>query len=256
MIDSTDDDRVSPYQLIFGPAVFDEARFLAIREQADAHSATAPGQLFMLPAAGDLLRELAPPEGGRETVAQVRALLFSAYQFWRHGRHVFRLPDAMLDDVVTEGATPPHLPHPPAEAGYLQLPRNRMWARVSKDVPPEPVDGFFWSAPGAGANHAGDRLDLLFALGVRAGRPGLSLFDITLDTTAQLGEWATVDARPDGIDFANVLPGGELQNYHAITIGAEALKLAALCFARMGDPSLTWTVVEQGGETVHSPADG
>src|SRR5690606_32011032 len=115
---------------------------------------------------------------------------------------------------------------------------------------------FFWSSPGANAQAAGDRLDLLFALGVRAGRPGLSLFDIALDTTAKLSEWATVDARPDGTDFENVLPGGELQGYHAITVGAEALKLATLCFARIGDPSLRWDIVEREGETVHSPMDG
>ena len=249
-------DRLSPYQLIFGPAVFEESRFIAVREQAEAHHATSPTELFMLPAAGDLLRELVPPEGGRETVAQVRALLFSAYQYWRHGRHVYRMTDAMFESVVAEGATPERPPHPPAEAAYLQLPRNRLWARIADDAPPEPVDGFFWSSPGAGANGAGKRLDLLFALGIRAGRPGLSLFDLSLDTPSQLAEWATVDARPDGTDFANVLPGGEMQGYHAITLGAEALKFAALCFARIADPALRWDVVEQQGEAVHIPANG
>lgn len=256
MADSSDTPRVSPYELIFGAAVFDQSRFEAVREQADAHHAASPEQLFMLPAAGELLRDLAPPEGGRDTVAQVRALLFSAYQYWRHGRHTYRITEPLLEQITDPDADLPAPPMPSSEAGYVQLPRNAVWARVAEDAPPEPVDGFFWSAPhGDDAGTAG-RLDMLFALGLRPGRPGLSLFDVSLDAAAQLIEWAKVDARPDGDDFANILPGGELQGYRAITTGAEALKLAARCFARIADPAVQWSAVEQTGETVHSPANG
>lgn len=256
MNESSDTPRVSPYQLIFGPAVFDDSRFELVREQADAHHAVAPEQLFMLPAAGELLHELAPPEGGKDTIAQVRALLFSAYRYWRHGRSIYRITGPLLDEATAPGAALPAPPQPPSEAGYVQLPRNIVWARVSEDAAPEPIDGFFWSAPAADDAGTAERLDLLFALGLRPGRPGLSLFDVSLDAAAQLAEWATVDARPDGDDFANVLPGGELQGYRAITTGAEALKLAALCFARIADPSLGWSAAEEAGETVHVPTDG
>ncbi|HEX2167235.1 MAG TPA: hypothetical protein VHG09_08335 [Longimicrobiales bacterium] len=256
MADSTDTPRVSPYDLIFGPAVFDQTRFEAVREQTDAHHAASPEQLFMLPAAGELLRELAPPEGGRDTVAQVRALLFSAYQYWRHGRHTYCITEPLLEQITAPDADLSTSPLPPSEAGYVQLPRNAVWARVADDAPPEPVDGFFWSAPRADDAGTAERLDLLFALGLRPGRPGLSLFDVSLDAAAQLTEWAKVDARPDGEDFANILPGGELQGYRAVTTGAEALKLAARSFARVADRGLRWSVVEQDGETVHNPADG
>lgn len=256
MSDSSDTPRVSPYQLIFGPAVFDDSRFETVREQADAHPATAPAELFMLPAAGELLHEMTPPEGGKETVAQVRALLFSAYQYWRHGRRIYRITEPLLEEAIVEDAALPAPPRPPSEAGYVQLPRNAVWARVSEDAPPEPVDGFFWSAPAVADDGPAERIDLLFALGLRPGRPGLSLFDVSLEAAAQLTEWATVSARPDGDDFANVLPGGELQGYRAITTGAEAVKLAARCFARIGDPALDWSSAEEAGETVHIPVDG
>ncbi|MBR9990139.1 MAG: hypothetical protein KFH98_10305 [Gemmatimonadetes bacterium] len=262
MSDATDAPRPTPYQLIFGPDVFDGSRFEAIREQADAQHAHTPDLLFMLPAAGELLRELAPPEGGRESVAQVRALLFGAYRYWRHGRHVYRMSGPLLRELLAPGHEPTASPRPPAPAGYVHLPRNVVWARVSEDAAPEPVDGFFWSVPSRDEAHedaqaaSAGRLDLLFALGVRANRPGISLFDVALDATAQLEEWATVKVRPEGDDFANVLPGGELQDYRAITTRAEALKLAALCFARIADPAWSWPGVEEAEETVHSPADG
>ena len=245
--------RITPYQLIFGPDVFDESRFEAVREEADAHGAGSAAQLFMLPAAGELKRELTPPDGGRDVAAQVGALLFSAFQYWRHGRRVYRMSESLVRVLVGRPA-PPAEPVPPADAGYVQLPRSIMWARVAEDAAAEPVDGFFWSAPGTSAG-AATRLDLLFALGIRAGRPGLSLFDVSLDVASQLTEWATVSARPDGEDFANVLPGGELQNYLAITTGAEALKLAALCFAAIADPANAWTPVEEPGAVVYA-ADG
>lgn len=255
MNEASDTPRVSPYRLIFGPTVFDASRFARVREQADAHHAVTPDELFMLPAAGELLHELAPPEGGKETIAQVRALLFSAYQYWRHGRRIYRMTGPLLDEVTAPGAALTAPPEPPSEAGYVQLPRNIVWARVSEEAPPEPVDGFFWSAP-ADAGGSAERLDLLFALGLRPGRPGLSLFDVSLDEAAQLNEWANVEVRPDGEDFANVLPGGELQGYRAVTTGAEALKLAARCFARIADPALSWSEEEEADETVRVPVDG
>jgi hypothetical protein len=248
-------DRITPYRLIFGPAAFDDTRFEAVREQADAHDAVAPQQLFMLPAAGELLRELAPPEGGRDVIAQVSALLFSAFRYWRHGRHTYRITEPLLRQLVAPDYTTPR-PQPPAPAGYVQLPRHLVWARVADEAAAEPVDGFFWSAPAPGESGGPGRLDLLFALGVREGRPGLSLFDVSLDAAAQLSEWAAVSARPDGEDFGNVLPGGELQGYHALTTGAEALKLAALCFGAIADPALRWTTADADGEIVHVPADG
>lgn len=244
--------RITPYQLIFGAPVFDDAQFEGVREQVDRHGAASPGELLLLPAAGDLLRKLAPGEGGQEMIAQVGALLFSAFRFWLHGRTVYRLPESLLRHMLS-GSAPATPAVPPLPAGYVQLPRNVMWARVAEDAAPEPVDGFFWSVPEPGAP---GRLDLLFAMGVRPGRPGVSLFDVSLETVQQLDAWKSVSARPDGEDFANVLPGGELQDYRSIVTGAEALKLAALCVACIADPAVQWTAAAEAGQNVYGIADG
>jgi hypothetical protein len=260
MSESADTPRVTPYRLIFGPEVFDATRFEAVRAEADQHGAIGADELFMLPAAGELLTEMVPATGGKDVVAQVKALLFHAYVHWRHGRHVYRLPVSMLRDLIAGESVPPVTSPPAAESGYMQLPRNIVWASVADEVPPEPVDGFFWNAPSTRPDDDGGgapgRLDLLFTLGVRAGRPGLSLFDVSLESYAQLADWATVNARPDGEDFANVLPGGELQGYHALTTSAEAVKLAALCLACAADPAQQWSEEIAADETVHSPLDG
>lgn len=247
-----DDPRATPYELIFGAPVFDESQFEAVREQVDVHGAASAGELLLLPAAGELLRALVPGEGGQETIAHVGALLFSAFRFWRHGLHVYRMPEWMVRELLT-GSAPAASAAPPGPAGYVQLPRNVIWASIAEGVAPEPVDGFFWSAPDpAGA----ERLDLLFALGVRPGRPGISLFDVSLETVQQLDAWKSVRVRPEGEDFANVLPGGELQDYHSIVTGAEALKLAALCIARIADRSVQWTSAREGSQNVHGIDDG
>lgn len=262
-------DTPTPYDLVFGAPGFDEARFDQLGEE-DGGRAAAPAELLMLPAGGALLREMLPAdvEGTAHAalVRQVGALLFHAYRFRLHGRRVYRLTPAQLQPLL-DGAAP--LPdwqfRVPAPAGYVQLPRNALWARADEGVAPEPVDGFFWNAPGAAADPAPAdslatgpadqtavseapagraaseapaapdprgvaRLDLLLALGVRVGRPGLSLVPVSVEAPAALEQWARVEARPGGTDFANVLPGGELQGYHALTTQAEVLKLAVLCF--------------------------
>jgi hypothetical protein len=239
--------RVTPYELIFGAPSFDEARFEAVRAEAAQMAAQSSAELFMLPAAGELLQAMTPAAGGMDAVAQVRALIHAAYRFWLADRHVYRIPEPMLRDLLADTGAAPALPQP---AGYVQLPRNAIWARVSAAAAPEPIDGFFWCLDGA----PDGPLELLFALGVRAGRPGVSLFDVRLETVAQLEHWGSAKVRDEGDDFANVLPGGELQGYLALTSAAEGLKLAALCLARVGAGA--WSSARSGTQHVHEPADG
>jgi hypothetical protein len=242
--------RVTPWELVFGETVFDVTRFERLREQAQTERALTMAELFMLPVAGELLHEMVPPEGGRDAVAQVRALLFAAYTFRLHGCNVYRVSEALLRELLD--TAPPGATGLPGAAGYVQLPRNLVWARITEEGAPEPVDGFFWSSPDD-SDAAG--LDLLFALGIRPGRPGLSLFDVRIEPPAQLRQWSEIVARPDGHDFANVLPGGELQGYHALTTRAEALKLAARCMAALAAVD-EWHVDHEGSQLVHTPAHG
>lgn len=226
-----DDTRPTPYDVIFGAPAFDEARFDLILEQAADSGAATPTELFMLPAAGTLMRELLPEDTGsdeyRALVTQLSALLFHVVRFLQHGRRVYELTEAAARDLVEREAVGEWAFATPVPAGYVQFPRNLLWARVEQDAAPEPVDGFFWSAPAEGP--AAGRLDVLCALGVRRGRPGLSLVDAAVEQGTGAGQWLDVDARPGGTDFANVLPGGELQGYHSLTTTAEVLKLAVRC---------------------------
>jgi hypothetical protein len=226
--------RPTPWDVVFGGDVFDEARFVELRDQAAAHGATSPTELFMLPAAGALLRDLLPTDTDAEhraVVAQTSALMFHAFRFWLHGRTVVRLDDdalrPLLDRTENIGDWAVRTPAP---AGYVQLPRNVLWARVSDESPAEPADGFFWSHPAQDEGVRGERLDLLLCLGVRRDRPGLSLVEVAIEAGGALQHWADVEARPAGIDFDNVLPGGELQDYRGLLTQAEVLKLASRVF--------------------------
>jgi hypothetical protein len=227
--------RPTPWDVVFAVPGFDEARFAVLQAQAESFGATRASELLLLPAAGELLRELLPGGDGDaphgEVVAQVGALLFHAFRFWLHGRTVLPVPEAALRPALQRTTpTGPWRFRTPGPAGYVQLPQHLLWARVAPDAAAEPADGFFWSAPSAGEAAGAEQLDLLLVLGVRRGRPGVSLVDASLEGTPELQHWCDVDARPGGTDFENVLPGGELQGYHALTTHAEVLKLASLCF--------------------------
>jgi hypothetical protein len=118
----------------------------------------------------------------------------------------------------------------PAPAGYLQLPHQLLWTRIAEGAPAEAADGFFWSMPAAEEGARSERLDLLLVLGMRRGRPGASLVDVTVESAGELAQWADPEARPGGPDFGNILPGGELRDYLGLVTQAEVLKLASLCF--------------------------
>jgi hypothetical protein len=234
-----EDERLTPWELVFGAPGFDAARFERVREQAERADASAAATLLMLPAAGEILRELLPDDAGnaddatrRELIEQAGALLFHAYRFWLHERRVYLLGRELIEQAVPAAAAEWRFAAP-VPAGYVQLPHQLFWARVADDAAPEPVDGFFWSAPfldAAAGGPVADRLDVLMVLGLRRGRPGVSLVDIAVEPARELERWGALQVRPDGEDFANILPGGELQGYRALTTRAEALKLAMICF--------------------------
>ena len=242
----------TPYDLVFRTAEFEQGAFPRIRNeatqlQADVRSAA---DFVRLESVGALLRDLMPEEAtgpaaapGRQpsgasaiAIERYGALLFHAYRFWLHDRvvHRFDLETArplFSHDFPSFMATPV-----PADAGYVQLPRNLLWARIAQDETPEPVDGFFYST--ALQDDGIARLDVLLALGVRPGRPGFSVIESASDNAgATLQRSLEEPARIDGHDFANVLPGGELQHLHAVTTEAEVMKLAARCFGAIAEAS-------------------
>ncbi|MGH7552155.1 MAG: hypothetical protein ACREMQ_03910, partial [Longimicrobiales bacterium] len=114
-----------------------------------------------------------------------------------------------------------------------QLPRHRLWSRIEDGATAEAVDGFFWTMIGHpdAAAPPYTRLDVLLALGMHPGRPGISVIDVGVTVPGEpAGHWADIHAREEGDDFANVLPGGELSGLHALVNTAEVLKLVSRVF--------------------------
>lgn len=246
--------RPTPYDLVIGglgptrlDAIEDESRELGAEP-------ASPDELVQRTAAGEAVRELVGGSAG-EAVREYGALLFHALHFRRAGRIVFEVEEPLLRALTDTGDVIGRRPlAPPAVAGYARMPERRLWAPMAEDSPPEPVDGFFWSW----IERADERrLELLLCLGLWPGRPGFSVVPVGATVPDEPGHWADAEARPDGEDFANVLPGGELDRLLSVTTPLEALKLASRLFHHIADRPET---VEAEGESLRrvrlGPTDG
>lgn len=223
------------YDLVFSEGTYEQTDFPAIQAEAE-HSGTFtadPQQFFHLPAVAPLIRE-AVESSDHSAVEEFGPLLFQAYHFWRYGKEVFAFDEALLRELLAETMVVGEWELvPPRPAGYLQLPRNLIWARIAEDAPAEAIDGVFWTMVGAGdpAVPPFPRLDLLVVLGLMPGRPGFSIAQVEGITADDLpAHWADARARDDAADFSNILPGGELNNYLGLETGGEVLKLVSRCF--------------------------
>ena len=213
--------REHPYDLVFTTeleAQFDEIATEAAERDVDLHD---PDRLVMLVSAGDLLKSLLPDDASADAMQQIGRLLFFSFHFRAAGKPTFDIADDVLRELLSTGfVAGPQEFAPPADAGYVMLPRNRVWSRITEAAHAEAIDGFFFTAE-----------HILYVLGVMRGRPGFSIMEVNQSlvphSTTSIAE---LQARAEGEDFANVLPGGELQGHFAITNNVEALKLAARCF--------------------------
>lgn len=258
---SGDRPRLTPYELVFGAEAFERERFPAILDEAEGREVgTAdPARFLMLGTVAQLIEQILPEEAPGAAVEPYGRLLFHAFQFWRFDRFLVVLQKALARRLVEAprpiGEWEMLPPHP---AGYLQLPRHLFWSRVEPNATPEPVDGIFWSMVGRDdpTEPPYARLDALLVLGMRPDRPGLSVVPVSEAADGELrGHWGDADARPDGHDFANILPGGELDELHALVTPGEVLKLLSRAFhhaavrpGALGEP-------EAGGESAAPGAD-
>jgi len=240
--------RLTPYELAFPASRFETGVFAEILDEAESRGARTgtPAEFLMLGLVGSALREQMPgpgeDEGGEsspdpgagQVLDEYGRLFFQAYHFWRFGKRLI-VPDTQLvrklvDDMPTVGDW---MLTPPYPAGYLQLPRHLFWVALAPGSPPEPVDGIFWTMIGEDdpAEPPYRRLDLVAVAGMRAGRPGFSTIGVAADLVGtKPGHWADADARPDGRDFASVLPGGDIDRLYSLTTTLEVLKLVSLAF--------------------------
>jgi hypothetical protein len=235
--------RLTPYELAFGLDRFEHGVFPSIRDEAEArHVDTSVRERFlMLGTVGELLRELRPdnadltavtdsPLPPPDAVREYGALLFQAFRFHDRGRRLFTVAEQLLRDVLQSDAAGEWRFAAPHDAGYLQLPRHLVWARIDEPAPPEAVDGFFWSVVESDGGRPGS-IELLLALGMHSGRPGFSVVEAVAPLPPPApGHWGDQSARPDGTDFANILPGGEMRNLLAVTSTTELLKLVSRLF--------------------------
>jgi hypothetical protein len=218
--------RPLPYDLAFANADFEHAHFPAIQAEAArlGGDPSTPEQFLQLPGVAAILRSTLVEENATD-VEQFGPLLFQAFHFWRFGKCVFELDEAVLRYLLAQSLElEPWELRAPAVSGYLRLPRHIMWARIHEDAAAEAVDGLFWT-------QIGRRLETLLILGLLPGRPGFSVAHVMGDTGQVPDQhWGNVQVRETQPDFANVLPGGELQHLHAIETMGEVLKLVARIF--------------------------
>jgi hypothetical protein len=223
--------RITPYEVAFAATAYEAEIFPAIAADATLHRSD-PLRLdpfTLLPATGEAVRSIVPPEAPPEALEQYRALLYHGFNYWSLGRATYLVHPAAARYLVE--AQPRMegwelvLPRPSI---YVQLPHNLFWGSITPESTPEPIDGMFVTGvrvKGA-AREAFLRLEVLLVLGLRRDRAGFSV--IPFDTEAGPGiaaAWAEAGGREGGADFDNVLPGGEISGLYSVLTVGEVLKL-------------------------------
>lgn len=214
--------RTHPYDFAFGAPEIEGALFPRIREEADTRAvdATNREQFVLLETVGDFMRSLLPPDARRAAVMQFGAIVHHAYHYWLAQKKTFEFDARALSAIVSPEMVAGDDPiSPPAPAGYVQLPRNLVFARIEEAAPAEAADGFFF-------RHDDRHLDILLVLGLVPNRAGFSIVDVTAPVTEP---FANAAARETGNDFENILPGGAGRLF-ALSNSQEVMKLAARSF--------------------------
>jgi hypothetical protein len=235
--------RITPYELSFPDLGFARTHFAAIRAEADAREVDLrdPTAFVMLASTGQALREIRGPDDDPGLIRQYGFLLYHAYHFCEAGEPLYLVPAAPLRPLLSEAVeTRGWRPDLEPAAAYVQLPQHLVWVRAVEGAPPESLDGFFWVRSGE------HRFALLFALGMRGDRPGLSVVPVPDLPIEEAADWARLDMREGGGDFRSTIPGSEIDGLYELRSTGEALKLAA---------RVLWGL-ERGGATEPEAAAG
>jgi hypothetical protein len=234
--------RITPYELSFPDLDFARRHFAAIRREGEARGVDLgdPGAFVMLAASGRALREIRGPEDDPALIHQYGFLLYHSFHFCEAGEPLYLLQAPALRELIEKD--PPGAawtPAFPCRGGYVQLPQHLVWVRSAPGLPPESLDGFFWSRA------AEDRFGLLLALGMRSDRPGLSVVPLAELPIAEASDWTRMEMREGGGDFTSSLPGADLEGLYELRSSGEALKLAA---------RVLWRLEENAGIEAERPA--
>lgn len=236
--------RLTPYELAVPGRRFVEERFPEVRDEVEegGSDSTDPRSFINLGAVGRILQEVRGEQDDPELIQQHGYLIFHAYHFWRAGEPLYLLEPGVARLLVEGEPEEAEAPRPPSAAGYLQLPRHLFWSWPDpgdEEAPAEPLDGIFWTTA------TGGMIWTLAALGVRADRPGLSVFPLPAVPLAEAASWVRARVREEGEDFASTLPGAELDQLYSVETAGEVFKLMGRAF---------W-YVETFPEAVEGPLD-
>ncbi len=250
--------RRTPYEVAIPGRDFTRDHFPRIRDEAAAGGTDTrdPARFVFLGSVGHAIESIAGegrPDPVDDPYGEVRrhgSILFHAFHFWTAGENLLLLSTDAARWIVDRAAESPSaaLPPTPADAGYLQLPRNLFWGEAAETGAPEPVDGLFWTRGGEGV------LNLLAVFGLREDRPGISVVDLPGITPPVLADALAVPARESGEDFESGIPGSELEGLYGVETGAELVKLLGGTFALLhGHPECLAARTEPS-MPVHDPA--
>ena len=215
--------RITPYEALLQP--LETVAWPQIQDEAAARGTDTRRRdaFVLLGTVGATLRDVIPDDAPVDAVEEYAELIYHAYQFWSFGKRLYALDRSALEQLIAPEYSLGEwlLAGPPS--CYVQLPAQRVWARVTADAPFEPVDGCFVVVDDtAPAPESGAHLRALLVLGLRPERPGISLVSYRTDLDpGRAAEHAEHPWREDATPFANAIPGGERQALHAITTTSE-----------------------------------
>ena len=235
--------RRTPYEMLLPDPEWPGRHFPGIEEEARQRGLDPwnPAVFVTLGATAGALSELLPEEGAAGAVQDHGIVLFFAFHLWRTGVEVALVRARTLKELLEGPEASPEdwTPGLLSRAGYIQLPQHLVWVHGEGGDAPESADGLFWAVGPGGVLH------LTVAVGIRAGRPGLSVVPVPPHPIGTMDEWAAEPAREDGEEFATSLPGAELDGLMGLSSPAEVFKLAAV---------LLRAVAKGGGRPEEVPA--
>ena len=175
---------------------------------------------LLLAATGAALKQMLPDDAPTGALEQAAELLWQGWRFQDAGARLYVLGDALTERLLSPGYSAAAWRFAAPPACYLQLPYQRVWARVSDDAAYEPLDGIFCAA--RAVENGAHELSLLAVLGLRPDRPGISLLRHRAVLTDD--DAAARAARPwraGAAPFTNAIPGGELMGYRTLATVSE-----------------------------------
>jgi hypothetical protein len=224
--------RITPYELVLEP--LEITAFPAIRAEAQerGRDTRRRDQFVLLGHVGATLKEIVPDDAPPDSLEEFAELLYHGFQFWSFGRRLYT-----FDPEVMDLLTGPHVNLEDWRLGgcpscYLQLPAQRIWARVSVDAPYEPADGIFVVLDDTEpAPETGVHLRAQLVLGLRSDRAGLSLVSYRTDLDPRSAPMlADHPWRENDAPFASLIPGDDRRAHRTLATTSElqALVIRAL----------------------------